>query len=80
VLTGGDSTITAQLDSLLTINSNMLPVGTARIVGTGENTPSVATVHGLAGLAIHTRHARFFLQGALAPDELSVSLGLRIAP
>jgi hypothetical protein len=80
VLTGGDSTITAQLDSLLTINSNNLPVGTAMIVGTGDNTPSVATVHGIAGLAIHTRHARFFLQGALAPDELSVSLGLRMAP
>jgi hypothetical protein len=80
VLTGGDSTITAQLDSLLTINADRLPVGTAVITGSGESTPSTATVHGIVGAAIHTRHARVFLQGAFAPDELSISIGLRIVP
>lgn len=79
-LTAGDSTITAQLDSLLTINSDNLPVGTAVITGSGQSSPSAATVHGIAGVAIHTRHARVFLQGVLASGELNVSLGLRIAP
>jgi hypothetical protein len=79
-LTAGDSTIRAQLDSVLSINSDMQPIGTATIVGSGENTPAAATVHALGGIAIHTRHARVFLQGAVAPGELSVALGVRIAP
>lgn len=78
--TTGDSTITAQLDSVLSINSDHLPVGNAQISGTGESAPNAASAHALAGIAIHTRHARVFLQGAFAPNELSVSLGLRIAP
>ncbi|HEX5059305.1 MAG TPA: hypothetical protein VFV99_08100, partial [Kofleriaceae bacterium] len=80
VLTTGDSTITAQLDSQLSINADMLPVGNATITGSGDSGPSAATVHALVGAMIHTRHARIFLQGAFAPDELSVSLGLRMVP
>lgn len=76
-LTGGDSTITAQLDSVLTINHERLPVGNAIITGTGSQAPSPATVHAVAGFAIHTPHVRALLQGAFAPGELAVSLGLR---
>lgn len=79
-LTTGDSTINAELNSLLTINADRLPVGTAVITGAGENTPSTASAHALAGIAIHTRHVRVFLQGALASGELSVGLGLRVVP
>ncbi|HEY5946320.1 MAG TPA: hypothetical protein VIV40_12545 [Kofleriaceae bacterium] len=80
VLTGGDSTITAQLDSLLSINADNLPVGNATITGSGQSGPSALTVHALAGAMIHTTHARVFLQGAFTPGELSVSLGLRMVP
>lgn len=76
----GDSTVTAELDSVLSINRDHLPVGNAVITGSGDSSPSTASAHALAGFAIHTRHARVFLQGALAPSEVSVSLGLRIAP
>jgi hypothetical protein len=76
-LTTGQSTISAQLDSLLTINHDRLPVGNAVITGSGENTPSPATVHAIAGAAIHTRHVRVFLQGAFAPGETAASLGAR---
>jgi hypothetical protein len=79
-LTTGDSTILAQLDSLLSINADNLPVGTATITGSGESSPSALGVHALAGLLVHTRHARVFMQGALAPGELSVSVGLRVVP
>ena len=77
-LTTGNSTITAELDSVLSINSDHLPVGDAVITGSGESTPSVASVHGLAGLALHTRHVRVFVQGAVAPGELSAGIGLRV--
>jgi hypothetical protein len=80
VLTAGDSSITAQLNSLLTINADSLPVGNATIVGSGESGPSAANVHWLVGALVHTRHARVFIQGAFAPSELSVSLGLRMVP
>jgi hypothetical protein len=80
VLTTGDSTITAQLNSQLSINADMLPVGTATIVGSGQNEPSTAMVHWIIGADIHTRHARVFAQGAFAPGELSISLGLRMVP
>lgn len=79
-LTTGESTIRAELESQLSINADELPIGTATIVGSGENTPSTATVHALAGVEVHTRHARVFLQGAFAPGELSVGLGLRVVP
>ncbi len=78
-LTTGDSTITAQLNSVLSINSDHLPVGDAVITGSGENSASPVNVHALAGVAVHTRHVRVFLQGALAPGELAAALGLRMA-
>jgi hypothetical protein len=79
-VTTGDSTIGVQLESLLSINADNLPVGNATITASGDSSPSVLTVHAIAGTMIHTRHARVFLQGAFAPGELAVSLGLRIAP
>jgi hypothetical protein len=79
-LTTGDSTINAELESVLTINADNIPVGNATITGSGESSPSVLSVHAIAGALIHTRHARIFLQGAFAPGELSVSLGVRIVP
>lgn len=77
--TAGNSTIAAQLDSLLTINHDRLPIGNAIITGSGENEPSAASVHAITGIAVHARHVRVFLQGAFAPGELAVSLGLRMA-
>ena len=79
-LTAGTSSIVAQLDSVLSINADHLPVGNAVITGTGENTPSPVAVHALFGTEIHTRHVRVVLQGAFAPAETNVSLALRIVP
>ena len=69
-LATGDSTIDAELQSQLTINADNIPVGNATITGSGESSPSTVGAHALGGLMIHTRHARVFLQGALAPGEL----------
>lgn len=79
-LTAGSSTIVAQLDSLLTINSDDLPVGNAVITGSDSDSPSPVTVHGLLGIQLHTRHVRVALQGAMAPGETAITLGFRIAP
>ncbi|HTL34001.1 MAG TPA: hypothetical protein VL326_12790 [Kofleriaceae bacterium] len=76
-LTTGQSAITAQLSSVLSINHDHLPVGDAVITGSGENTPSPVSVHALVGTEIHTRHVRAFLQGAFAPGETAASLGVR---
>jgi len=76
-LTTGQSAITAQLNSVLSINHDHLPVGDAVITGSGENTPSPISVHALVGTEIHTRHVRVFLQGAFAPGETAASLGVR---
>lgn len=78
-VTSGSSTIKAQLNSVLSINSDHLPVGNAVIVGNGENSASPVTVHAVTGIEIHTRHVRVFLQGAFAPGETAVALGLRMA-
>lgn len=78
-LTTGKSSITAQLNSVLSINSNHIPVGDAVITGSGESSASPVTVHALAGLEVHTRHVRVFLQGALAQSEIAAALGLRLA-
>ncbi|NVB83395.1 MAG: hypothetical protein HOV81_33795, partial [Kofleriaceae bacterium] len=78
-ITTGNSTITAQLNSVLSINSDHIPVGDAVITGSGENSASPVTVHALAGFEVHTRHVRVFLQGAFAPSEIAAALGLRLA-
>lgn len=78
-LTTGNSTITANLSSVLSINADHLPVGMAVITGSGEAPPSTVSVHALAGIGVHTRHARVYLQGALAPGETAVSVALRLA-
>jgi len=78
-LTTGSSTVVAQLDSVLSINADNLPVGNAVITGSGSSTPSAVSVHGIVGLEIHTRHVRVALQGAFAPGETAVNLGLRVA-
>ena len=78
-LTGGSSTIEARLDSVLSINADNLPVGTAVITGSGASSPSAVTVHALAGLALHTKYVRVFVQGAVAPGELAAAIGVRFA-
>lgn len=76
-LTTGSSEIYAELDSLLSINSDNLPIGTAMITASGENTPSTFNAHAITGLAVHTRHVRVFLQGALSSGQTAASLGVR---
>ncbi len=78
-LTTGSSTVVAQLHSLLTINNDNIPIGTAEISGSGSSSPSAVTVHALVGLEIHTRHVRVVVQTAVAPGELAVNLGVRAA-
>jgi hypothetical protein len=74
---GGSSTVTAMLDSVMVINADDVPIGTALITASETDGPSAVTVHGLAGIALHTRHVRVFVQGLIAPEERAVSLGLR---
>ena len=78
-LTAGNSTVVAQLDSVLSINADNLPVGNAVITGSDENAPSAVSVHALVGFAIHARHVRVALQGAVAPGETAVNFGMRLA-
>lgn len=78
--TAGSSEIVAQLTSALSINSDNIPIGTAVITGSDSDSPTPVTAHALGGVAIHTRHVRVVFQGLVAPGELAVNLGLRIAP
>jgi len=78
-LTLGSSEIVAQLDSQLTYTAERIPIGSATIVGTGENGPTTLSAHAIAGVAIHTRHVRAFLQGVFAPGETQLALGTRAA-
>ena len=79
-VTLGSSDINAVLDGDLTINKEMTPIGTAKITASGSDGPSPVSAHALAGLEVHTRYVRFFVQGAIAPSQEAVTLGLRIAP
>jgi hypothetical protein len=79
-LTTGDSTVVAELNSTLSINADQLPIGSAVITGSGENSPSAVSGHALVGFGIHTRYVRVSLQAAFAPGETAVNIGLRIAP
>jgi hypothetical protein len=75
--TGGQSTVTAQLSSVLSINSDNLHIGDAVITASGESSPSPVAVHALVGATIHTKHVRGVLQGAFAPGETAASIGVR---
>jgi hypothetical protein len=79
-LAAGSSTVEARLDSLLTINSERLPIGNAVITGSDSGSPSPFGVRALGGFGIHTGHVRVSVLGAYASDQLAVSIGVRIAP
>lgn len=76
-LTAGSSEIVAELDSTLSYTADRIPIGTAIITGSGENGPTPLTAHALAGIAVHTRHVRAFLQGAVSPAVVGVAIGTR---
>jgi hypothetical protein len=76
-LSHGSSTITLSLDSVLSIDTVQTPIGTAHISASGDAKGTPLGVHGLAGLAIHTAHARVFVQGELAPSDRSLAIGMR---
>ena len=79
-LTGGESSIGVNLSGDLTIDMDRLPIGTASIMASGNNSPSPVTAHALGGLQLHTRYVRVFLQGAIATGEIGLAIGLRIVP
>lgn len=76
-LTAGSSKIVAALDSQLTYTADRIPIGSAVIIGSGENGPTGLTAHGLVGLAVHTRRVRVFLQTQVAPGETAIAIGTR---
>jgi hypothetical protein len=76
-LTTGSSTINAVLDAVMSINAARMEIGTAHITASGSSGPDTATVHAFGGLEIHTHHARVYVQGAIAPDERGLTLGVR---
>ncbi len=79
-LTAGETSIGIDLSGDLTINSDRLPIGTATITASEQGSPSPVAVHALGGVQLHTRHARVFLQGALATGDFGLALGVRIVP
>jgi len=79
-LATGSSTLEVDLDSALTINADSRPIGTAHITGRDSATPDPLAVHALAGLQLHTRHARIALQATAADEAWSLALGVRIVP
>ncbi len=79
-LTLGSSVVTIGLDGDLLVDSDTNPIGTANITASGTENPDLLSVHALAGLELHTRHVRFYVQGAISPSEDVVSVGLRFAP
>ena len=52
-------------------------IGTAKINASASDGPDTFQPHALAGVQLHTRHFRAYVQGAMAPDERSVAIGLR---
>lgn len=79
-VTAGSSDINAVLQGDLTINKDPIQIGTATITASGSDGPSAVTAHALAGFEVHTRHVRFYVQGAIAPAQEAVSIGVRISP
>lgn len=75
-LTTGSSTMTANLAGDMTINQGE-SIGTATIVAQATSAPSALAAHALAGLALHTRYFRMYLQGEQATATKDVALGLR---
>jgi hypothetical protein len=79
-VTAGSSDINAVLQGDMTINKDPINIGTAMITASGSDGPSAVSAHALAGVELHTRHVRLYVQGAIAPAQEAVSIGLRVAP
>lgn len=76
-LATGSSDVTIALDSVLTVNDERTPIGTARITGSDSRAPDAIKVHAFAGLQFHTRHVRIAAQTAVQDGAFSVALGVR---
>jgi hypothetical protein len=77
-VTTGKSEVTATLSGPMTMNADHLPIGTAVISASGTSHPDTVSVHALAGLELHARHFRMFLQGAIAPADYALTFGMRL--
>ena len=77
-LATGSSSVDVALDSELTINADSIPIGTAVISGADRSAPDAVAVHALAGLQLHTRHARVSFQGTIADGAWAIALGVRV--
>jgi hypothetical protein len=76
--TTGSSQIGANLSGPLSIDKGTV-IGSATITASGKSGPDTVSAHALAGIELHTRYFRMFLQGTLAPADEAVTFGFRVA-
>jgi hypothetical protein len=78
-LTFGSSTFTAALNGNMTKTDDGTLEGTVDISASGSQSPSVFTVHALAGLQLDVPHFHYYVEGLLAPGVYGVATGIRLS-
>jgi hypothetical protein len=78
-LTFGSSTFTAALNGNMTETDNGTLEGTVNIMASGSQSPSVFTVHALAGLQLDVPHFHYYVEGLLAPGVYGAATGIRLS-
>ena len=76
--TTGSSQIGANLTGPLSIDKGTV-IGSTTITASGKSGPDTFSAHALAGIELHTRYFRMFLQGTIAPADEAVTFGMRVA-
>jgi len=78
-LTFGSSTLTASLDGNMTKTDDGTPEATVDITASGSQSPSVITVHALAGMQLDLPHFHFYVEGLVAPGVYGAATGIRFS-
>lgn len=75
--TTGSSTIDAVLDATMSVNASRMTIGNAHITASESSSPSTWSADAFGGIELRSRYVRGYAQGAIAPDERGVAIGLR---
>jgi hypothetical protein len=78
-MTFGSSTLTAQLAGNMTKTDDGTPEASIVITASGSQSPSVFTVHALAGFQVDLPHVHFYAEGLIAPGVYGAATGLRFS-
>ncbi|MFT3692156.1 MAG: hypothetical protein QM831_03380 [Kofleriaceae bacterium] len=76
-ITSATATIDVNLTGDIVYRDDQTKEGSAIVTATGESSPSVLSVHALAGIQLDLPYSNLYIQGLITPDDEGLAFGVR---